>query len=432
VSGIQKDEVLNVLRYIKEERQTSPPARYTEATLIKTLEKNNIGRPSTYAPTISILLNRGYVKIEKRALIPLKIGRVVYEILMHFFPEIIKTGFTAKMEDDLDRIATGDRKWTDVLQKFYDDYKPLLLKAEKDVSEVNEIFNRILVGNRTCPNCKIPLTVKKGRYDFNVWDGVETSLPLSIYVSEEGTFKTEFSTEQANMEGQASSTFTFNATLMNQTAEKQLYAFRSQAPRGWNVAFKVNYKQVTSTEIEANTTQDITIEIDPPDQTEAGTYNIPVIASTTGTNAKLNLEVVITGSYDMELTTPTGLVSSRITAGSEKRLELTVRNTGSSELKNIRFSASKPRDWEVVFEPETLLVLMPGNTGNVHATVKAPRKTIAGDYVTNLTARTPEVTKEVAFRISVRTPILIGWLGVLIIIAAVGVVYYLFRKYGRR
>jgi len=164
VSGIQKDEVLNVLRYIKEERQTSPPARYTEATLIKTLEKNNIGRPSTYAPTISILLNRGYVKIEKRALIPLKIGRVVYEILMHFFPEIIKTGFTAKMEDDLDRIATGDRKWTDVLQKFYDDYKPLLLKAEKDVSEVNEIFNRILVGNRTCPNCKIPLTVKKGRY----------------------------------------------------------------------------------------------------------------------------------------------------------------------------------------------------------------------------------------------------------------------------
>jgi uncharacterized membrane protein len=75
---------------------------------------------------------------------------------------------------------------------------------------------------------------------------------------------------------------------------------------------------------------------------------------------------------------------------------------------------------------------MPGNTGNVHATVKAPRKTIAGDYVTNLTARTPEVTKEVAFRISVRTPILIGWLGVLIIIAAVGVVYYLFRKYGRR
>jgi len=281
-------------------------------------------------------------------------------------------------------------------------------------------------------NVTVPLRVKKGRYDFSVWDGVDTSLPLSIYVSEEGTFKTEFDTDQANMEGQASSTFTFKATLRNQTAEKQLFAFRSQAPRGWKVAFKVDYKQVTSAEIEANSTKDITIEIDPPDQAEAGSYKIPVAASAGGTNAKLELEVVITGSYDMEFTTPSGLLSSRITAGNEKRLELVVRNTGSSELKNIKFSSSKPREWEVVFEPENLDVLAPGNSETIYANIKAPRKAIAGDYVTNLTAKTPEVNKEVAFRISVRTPLLIGWLGVVIILAAIGVVYYLFRKYGRR
>jgi uncharacterized membrane protein len=281
-------------------------------------------------------------------------------------------------------------------------------------------------------NITVPLRVKKGRYDFSVWNGVDTSLPLSIYVSEEGTFKTEFDTDQANMEGQASSTFTFKATLRNQTAEKQLFAFRSQAPRGWKVAFKVDYKQVTSAEIEANSTKDITIEVDPPDQAEAGTYKIPVSATAAGTNAKLELEVVITGSYDMEFTTPTGLLSSRITAGNDKRLELVVRNTGSSELKNIKFSSSKPREWEVIFEPENIDVLAPGNSENIHAIIKAPRKAIAGDYVTNLTAKTPEVNKEVAFRISVRTPLLIGWLGVVIILAAIGVVYYLFRKYGRR
>lgn len=164
VPEIQKDEVLNVAQYVKEERQTSPPPRYTEATLIKTLEKNNIGRPSTYAPTISILLNRGYVKIEKRALIPLKIGRVVYEILMQFFPDIIKTDFTARMEDDLDRIADGDRKWTDVLKEFYENYKPLLAKAESEADKSDKIFDEVLAGEKTCPNCKVPLTVKKGRY----------------------------------------------------------------------------------------------------------------------------------------------------------------------------------------------------------------------------------------------------------------------------
>ncbi len=164
VAEIQKDEVLNVLHYIKEEHQTSPPPRYTEATLIKTLEKNNIGRPSTYAPTISILLNRKYVKIEKRALIPLKIGRVVYEILMQFFTDIIKTDFTARMEDNLDRIANGERKWTDVLKEFYDAYKPLLVKAENEPDKFSKIFDRVLAEDKTCPNCKIPLTVKKGRY----------------------------------------------------------------------------------------------------------------------------------------------------------------------------------------------------------------------------------------------------------------------------
>lgn len=161
---INKDELLEVLQYVKEEHQTSPPPRYTEATLIKTLEKNNIGRPSTYAPTISILLNRGYVKMEKRTLIPLKIGRVVHEILMNFFQDIIKIDFTARMEDDLDRIADGEIKWTAVLKEFYDSYKPLLSKMEKEADKSSKIFDEVLAGEKTCPKCGVPLTVKKGRF----------------------------------------------------------------------------------------------------------------------------------------------------------------------------------------------------------------------------------------------------------------------------
>lgn len=278
----------------------------------------------------------------------------------------------------------------------------------------------------------VPLKVNKGRYNFRVWDGSDTALPLRIFVSEKGTFKTEFDTDQANMEGQAKSTFTFNAALRNQTAEKQLYAFRSQAPRGWKVAFKVDYKQVTSSEIEPNATKDITIEIDPPDQTKAGTYTIPVFAGASGNNSRLDLEVVITGSYDMDFTTPSGLVSTKITAGNDKRIELIVRNTGSSPLSNVEFSASKPRDWDVVFDPDNLDKLAPGETGTVFATVKAPRESIAGDYVTKFTAKTPEVSNQISFRVSARTPLFVGWLGVVIILIAIGIIYYLFRKYGRR
>ena len=161
---VKEGEVLNITDYVKEERQTNPPPRYTEASLIKTLEKHGIGRPSTYAPTISILLNRGYVRNEKRALLPLKMGRLVYEILMKFFPDIIRIDFTARMEDDLDKIAEGEKKWTEILNAFYREYEPLLQRAKSKGTEYNKIFNKILAAGRTCPHCKIPLIVRNGRF----------------------------------------------------------------------------------------------------------------------------------------------------------------------------------------------------------------------------------------------------------------------------
>ncbi|MCM8829994.1 MAG: type I DNA topoisomerase [Candidatus Omnitrophica bacterium] len=164
IANIQKDEILEVKEYLKEQHQTSPPPRYTEASLIKTLEKNGIGRPSTYAPIISILFNRGYIKREKKVLVPLKIGRAVCEVIERFFPEIIKVDFTAEMEENLDKIAEGEKQWTEILQEFYNRYKVMLEKANEMSSEHNEIFNRVLAQDRVCPRCKVPLIVKKGRY----------------------------------------------------------------------------------------------------------------------------------------------------------------------------------------------------------------------------------------------------------------------------
>jgi uncharacterized membrane protein len=278
----------------------------------------------------------------------------------------------------------------------------------------------------------VPLKVNKGSYHFQVTAGALSVLPLTITVSEQGDFKTEFTSDQANMQGNSTATYTFQAVLKNRTADKQLYALMTDPPRGWNVIFKANYKQVTSVEINANSNTSITIEVDPPDMSEAGTYKIPVRAATNATYADLGLEVVITGSYAMELTTPSGLLSTSITAGKSKRVELVVKNTGSAELKDIKFTASAPRDWEVTFDPKKIDKVEAGKIATLFASIKASKKAIAGDYATNIEAKTPEASSKATFRIAVKTPMIWGWVGVLIIFIALGSVYYLFRKYGRR
>ena len=277
----------------------------------------------------------------------------------------------------------------------------------------------------------VPLKVNKGSYHFMVSAG-DVRLPLNVVVSQQGTYQTEFTTDQPNMQGNSTSTFTFSATLKNQTADQQLYALMANAPRGWNVVFKPNYKQATSAQVEANSSQNVSIDITPPANIEAGSYKIPVRAATGTTSAELELEVVVTGSYQMELTTPRGLLSTDVTAGDAKKIDLEIKNTGSSLLKDIQLSANKPVDWEVSFEPSKIELLKAGETATVVAVLKASKKALPGDYVTTMMAKTPEVNADVQFRIAVKTPMIWGWVGVLIIVVTIGAVYYLFRKYGRR
>ncbi len=292
----------------------------------------------------------------------------------------------------------------------------------------------VLPGERKTLSLKVdvPYQVNKGNYRIKVMADDSASLSLVITVSAKGTYETEYSTDQPNMQGSSTSTFTFKTTLKNRTAEKQLYGLVAETSRGWNVTFKADYKPVTSVELEANTTKDITVEINPPAQIEAGTYQIPVSAKTNSTTANVALEVVITGSFSMELTTPAGLLSSTITAGDEKRLEMVVKNTGSSLLTGVDLNATTPSNWLVIFDPKKIEKLLPGKEELVYATVKADKKAIPGDYVLNMEAKTPETTAKAVFRISVNTPMLWGWIGVVIIFIALGSVYYLFRKYGRR
>ncbi len=277
----------------------------------------------------------------------------------------------------------------------------------------------------------VPYRVKKGTFRFRVMAG-SYALPLYIEVAQEGKYKTEFTTKQDNMQGTSRSSFTFNAELKNVTGERQRYAFQAAPPRGWRVIFKPNYRQATSVEVEPSKKVNVTIEVKPPQEVKAGIYKIPVRAVSGNTSASLLLQVEITGTFELELTTPTGLVSGHITAGSEKAVKLLVRNTGSAPLENIRFRTTQPANWEVSFEPKSIPTLEAGKSTTVTAKIKAYRKAVAGDYLINMSAYTPESTSRLGYRVTVRTPMLMGWLGLLIIFIALGSVWYLINKYGRR
>ncbi len=279
---------------------------------------------------------------------------------------------------------------------------------------------------------EVPFQVNKGNYRIYLVAGEGISLPLTVNISEQGTYKTELTTRQANMEGHAASTFNYSADLRNRTAEAQTYALQGEVPRGWTITFRANGKQVTSVDVEPNSTVNVTIEIKPAEQVEEGNYAIPVRAVSGSSSGELKLEAVITGTYKIELSTPSGLLSSDIVAGREKKIDLIVKNTGTSILSDVQLIHAAPVNWEVTFDPKQIESILAGRETVISATIKADKKAIPGDYLTNLEARTPEASSKASFRMSVKTPLLWGWIGVLVILAGIGTVLYLFRKYGRR
>lgn len=278
----------------------------------------------------------------------------------------------------------------------------------------------------------VPLKIDKGTYHFKVLAEGYSSLPLTVIVSKQGSYLTEFTSNQSNIEGASNTTFTYNANLRNGTAQSQVYALKALQPTGWNVVFKANGKQVSSVNIEANQTQRITIEVDPSDYTKSGTYRIPILANAENINARLELETVITGTYNIALSTPTGLLSTDVTSGEHKKLKLLVKNTGSTPLNNIKLKALTPTNWNVDFKPKDISHLDAGKTEEVEASINVDGKALSGDYETDFEARALEASTKEKFRITVHASVLSGWLGILIILMALSSVYYLVRKYGRR
>jgi DNA topoisomerase I len=154
---LSESDMLRALGFFPEQHFTEPPPRFTEATLIKALEEKGIGRPSTYAPTMSTIQDRGYIEKDGRYLKPSDLGFVVNDLLVEHFQDFIDISFTAGMEDELDDIANGDRRWQPVVQEFYNPLEKALTIAKEAAPK------QVETTDVRCPNCGKPMLIRWGR-----------------------------------------------------------------------------------------------------------------------------------------------------------------------------------------------------------------------------------------------------------------------------
>lgn len=161
VANIQPQEILQLLNLQDKQHFTEPPPRYTEASLVKKMEEEGIGRPSTYAPTIETIQSRGYVAKEGKQLIPTELGEIVVSLLKEYFQEIVDLEFTANMEKKLDDIEEGELPWKKVIQDFYGPFAHTLAEADQKMGKI-EIEDQVT--DEICENCGRNLVIKMGRY----------------------------------------------------------------------------------------------------------------------------------------------------------------------------------------------------------------------------------------------------------------------------
>jgi DNA topoisomerase I len=160
--ALKPEEILELMEILNTQHFTEPPARYNEASLIKALESNGIGRPSTYAPTLATVQERNYIeKDDQRRFRPTEIGKTVNDILVKNFPEVVDIKFTAELEEKLDKIAEDSKEWVPTIREFYEPFAKNLEEKYKEVSKKEFTEKKT---DKICPQCGSPIFIRLGRF----------------------------------------------------------------------------------------------------------------------------------------------------------------------------------------------------------------------------------------------------------------------------
>jgi uncharacterized membrane protein len=260
-----------------------------------------------------------------------------------------------------------------------------------------------------------------------------TTLPLTVDVQQKAGGAVTLTSDYPELKGPSTSTFTFNLTLKNGGTEESTFAIATQAPADWTVTAKPSGQaQATSAVVAAGGSTTITVTALPPKQIDAGTTTITVTATGGGTSASADLNVVVTGSYSMDVSGPNGILSTTANAGSATDFQLSITNTGTAALTNVTPDFTAPTGWTVTFDQESIASIAPNETATVTASITPVSDAITGDYNVTMSVKAEEASGSATIRVKVETPAFWWIAGILLIAVVLVGLWWVFRTYGRR
>lgn len=265
-------------------------------------------------------------------------------------------------------------------------------------------------------------------------NGATVTLPLDIKAEANASGEVKVDTDIDSQKGSSATTFTFNLNVLNQKDQDLSYSSTAgSTPPGWTVNTTLTgSSQATSATVKAGGTSGVTVTVKAADDTDAGTYPVSIITTVGTEQFTTDLSVEITGSYSITLSTPDLNLAARGPSGSVTEETFTIANTGTAPVTNVTMSATPPGNWTVDFDPKTVDSIEAGQSVTVKAKITPSGNAIAGDYNIAFKATAKEASNDADVRFTVETSILGAILGAAVIVAALGGLYWVFRRYGRR
>ena len=264
-------------------------------------------------------------------------------------------------------------------------------------------------------------------------NGTTVELPLDITSESNASGEVKVSSDITSQKGPSDQTFTFNLNVLNQKDQDLSYsATAGTTPPGWTVNTSLTgSSQATSATVKAGGTSGVTVTVKAADETEAGTYPVQIVTTVGTEQFTTDLSIEITGSYKIAFSADQ-VLSARGPAGSVTEQTFSITNSGTAAVTNLVMSATPPTGWTVKFDPTSTDSLAPDQTVIVKAQITPSGNAIAGDYTIDFKATAKEANVPATVRFTVETSILGAIIGAAVIVAAVGGLYWVFRRYGRR
>ena len=286
--------------------------------------------------------------------------------------------------------------------------------------------------------------VKPGKYMFRVeaktTDGkfkMAQAITIRVKKKEEGE-KTEkgvkLSTSYPVLRGPSDAKFEFSLEVESKLDKDAVFDLIAQGPEGWEVNFKPAYedKFFSSVRIKTNGSQTVAVAVKPSAKAKAGEYPITVRVTSGEAKGEAKLMILLTGTYGLEVGTPTGLLSMDARQGKPANMSVYVKNTGSADNHNIKFMSFKPENWKVEFNPEKIDVIKSGELKQVEVAITPYDEALVGDYSVSVNVEGEKASKPIEFRVTVKASTAWGWIGIGLIVFVIIGLTGLFRWLGRR